>query len=203
MSGGAHPRPLRFGETSAENDGNGGARTPFKIKTMATTTHRLTLEEFRSQYADEKPYYEYWFGEAIQKSVATWLHAVLQVLLCDLLREAGYKSGSEVELRVVEDWQPKADVIGAISVDQSYPTKPVDVVAEVLSPDDKMSRVFEKCRQYERIGIPQILIFDPESKTAWEWSHQMKNLERISELVLPNGSRINVETIWNEMDRRK
>jgi Uma2 family endonuclease len=39
-------------------------------------------------------------------------------------------------------------VIGAISVDQSYPTKPVDVVAEVLSPDDKMSRVFEKCRQY-------------------------------------------------------
>ena len=38
----------------------------------------LTLEEFRDRYAGEKPYYEYWDGEAIQKSHATSLHGLIQ-----------------------------------------------------------------------------------------------------------------------------
>src|SRR5579875_1491528 len=112
---------------------------------MATVTRPLTLEEFRYRYAYEKPYYEYWFGEAVQKSVPTWLHAVLQQLLCELLRQAGYKSGPEVELRIVDDWQPKPDVIGVTSMETEYPEKPFEIVAEVLSPDDPMPRVFEKC----------------------------------------------------------
>lgn len=63
---------------------------------MATVSKPLTKEEFRSLYAGKKPYFEYWFGEAIQKSMPTWLHGVLQGILRDLLRNAGYKSGSEL-----------------------------------------------------------------------------------------------------------
>ena len=174
-----------------------------KIGFMGTTTPLLTLEEFQSCYAGKKPYYEYWFGKAIQKSVPTWLHAVLQKLLCDVLQEAGYKSAPEVELRIDPDWQPKPDVIGATNIDEDYPTKPVEIVAEVLSPEDKMVQVYEKCRQYERIGIGQIFVFDPNSKTAWMWSCDKTNLERIAELMLPNGRRIQVQSIWDELDRRK
>lgn len=170
---------------------------------MATITQPLTLQQFRTCYADQKPYYEYWFGKAIQKSVPTWLHAVLQKLLCDVLQQAGYKSGPEVELRIDPDWQPKPDVIGATNIDEEYPTKPVEIVAEVLSPDDKMLQVYEKCRQYERIGIDQIFVFDPKSKMAWIWSRDQSNLERIVELILPNGRRIDVQSIWDELDRRK
>ncbi len=170
---------------------------------MATATHPLTIEEFRARYANEKPYYEYWFGEAVQKSVPTWLHGVLQALLCEMLREAGYKSGTEVELRVVDDWQPKPDVIGATHVEETYPTKPPDVVIEVLSPDDRMHDVFRKCRQYARIGIPAIFVLDPESKDAWVWSRHTDNLERASTLDLPNGRTIPTHLVWEEMDRRK
>jgi hypothetical protein len=38
----------------------------------------LTVEEFRVRYAGEKPYYEFWAGEAIQKSHATSLHGLIQ-----------------------------------------------------------------------------------------------------------------------------
>ena len=47
---------------------------------MATAIDLLSVEEFRQRYADEKPYYEYWFGEAVQKTVPTWLHSLLQII---------------------------------------------------------------------------------------------------------------------------
>ncbi len=72
---------------------------------MATVTQPLSLEEFRSRYRQQKPYFEYWFGEAIQKTVPTWLHGVLQRVIGEALRRAGYKSGSEVELRIDPQWE--------------------------------------------------------------------------------------------------
>jgi Uma2 family endonuclease len=170
---------------------------------MATVANNLlTLEEFRNRYADEKPYYEYWFGEAIQKSGPFWLHCLLQAILTEILTRAGYRAGPELELRIDSDWQPKADVAAALTIEHPYPTKPIDVVAEVLSPDDRMSRVFEKCRQYARIGIVKIFVLDPESKSAWEWDRETDNLERILSINLPNGENIAVAEIWSELDRR-
>ena len=169
---------------------------------MATAINLLTLEEFRSRYAEEKPYYEYWFGEAVQKSVSTWLHSLLVKVLLYALDQAGYVSGAELELRINQDWQPKPDVAAAISVEHPYPTKPIDVVVEVLSPDDRMQRVIEKCLQYVRIGIPAIFVMDPELRYAWEWSRKTENLERISTMLLPNGEQISVADLWKELDLR-
>jgi Uma2 family endonuclease len=169
---------------------------------MATATHLLTLQEFRERYAEEKPYFEYWFGEAVQKSANTWLHSLLQGILAEILNHSGYRSGPELELRIASDWQPKADVAAALEIEHPYPTKAVDVVAEILSPDDRMSRVFEKCRQYARIGITKIFVLDPESKAIWEWSRETGNLERVSMMNLPNGRNIAVADVWSELDLR-
>ena len=167
---------------------------------MGSATQTLTLEEFRTRYADEKPYYEYWFGEAVQKSVPTLLHSLLVGILVQFLKLAGYRSGPELELRIDPQWQPKADVAGLSIVELPYPTKPIDVVAEVLSPDDRMMQVYEKCRQYARIGILKIFVLDPQYRYAWEWSRTTENLERISEMQLPNGKPISVQSVWVELD---
>ena len=170
---------------------------------MATTAaNLLTLEEFRARYADEKPYYEYWFGEAVQKSVPTWLHVLLQSILTDLFKQAGYKSGPELELRIDPDWQPKPDVAAAETIEHPYPTKPIEIVAEVLSPEDSMTRVFRKCRNYARIGIANIYVFDPESRDVWQWDRQSQNLSLIDTLLLPNGRSIDVLRIWQELDNQ-
>ncbi len=170
---------------------------------MATAPRLLSLEEFRERYAGEKPYYEFWFGEAVQKSVPTWLHSLLQAILTEILNRSGYRSGPEVELRVDPDWQPKADVAAALVVEHPYPTKPVDVVVEILSPEDRMSRVFEKCRQYSRIGVLKIFVLDPELQYAWEWSRLTENLERTTVMTLPNSRHIDLADVWQELDRRK
>jgi hypothetical protein len=36
---------------------------------MATASRPLTLDEFHARYRGQKPHFEYWFGEAIQKAV--------------------------------------------------------------------------------------------------------------------------------------
>ncbi len=168
---------------------------------MATATSQLTLRQFREQYASESGY-EYWFGEVVRKAVPTWLHALLQQLLGDVLIQAGYRSGPELTLRIDPEWEPRPDVAASLVIEQPYPTKPIDIVAEVLSPEDRMSRVFEKCRLYARAGIGQIYLFDPELRFAWEWSRENENLERIAEMRLPNGKTISVQAIWEELDRR-
>ena len=90
-------------------------------------------------------------------SLPTWLHSILQALLAEVLTWAGYTAGSELELRIDPDWEPKPDVSAALKIEQPYPTRPIDIVAEVLSPGDDMHTVHEKCEQYARIGIFQIL----------------------------------------------
>ncbi len=169
---------------------------------MATARlNLLSLEEFRERYAEEKPYFEYWFGEAIQKSVPTVLHVVLVSILLAALKEAGYKCGPELELRIDPGWQPKADVAAWTRIEGRYPTEPVDVIVEVLSSEDRMQRVLLKCRNYQRIGVPAIFVMDPEFHDAWEWSRATQNLERISTMALPNGKHIAVEELWSKLQK--
>ena len=79
---------------------------------MAAVAGKLTLLEFQSQYEHADRSYEYWYGEAVPKGMPTWIHGLLQVIISQLLTEAGYLAGSEVELRIVPDAHPKPDVIG-------------------------------------------------------------------------------------------
>lgn len=165
---------------------------------MATVLQPLSLEEFRTRYRDEKPYFEYWFGEAVQKTRPTWLHSVLQRIVGEALLRAGYKSGSEVELRIDPEWEPVPDVIGTLKPIKDYPTEPVEIVVEILSPDDKLMRVIQKCHHYERIGTERIFVMDPVDKLAWQW--KSGSLEAITQLLLPNG--VAIDEIWRQLDEQ-
>lgn len=167
---------------------------------MATAPQLLTLEEFRSRYGQQKPYYEYWFGEPVQKSMPTWLHAVLQGIMCEALRRAGYKAGSEVELRIDPSWEPVPDVIGTLKPITGYPTQPVEIVVEILSPDDKLVHLARKCQQYQRIGTDCIFVLDPLHRFAWQWN--AGSLEAITELRLPNGVALVLEEIWRQLSEQ-
>jgi Uma2 family endonuclease len=168
----------------------------------AVTQEHLTLEEFHAfeHSRTDGPRYEYWFGKAVPKAMPTWLHSELQALLLGLLKQLGYYSAIELELRILPDWHPKPDVAAASFREQPYPTKPIEIVAEVLSPTDKPSEVNEKCRNYEKCGIGQIYVFDPQKRTAEIW--MADRLVAIEMLRLPNGVTYPVSAIWNELDRR-
>ncbi|MBV8896570.1 MAG: Uma2 family endonuclease [Acidobacteriaceae bacterium] len=162
---------------------------------MATAAAKLTVAEFESQYGQEKPYYEYWHGEPVQKSMPTWLHSFLQNILVNLLAQAGYRAAGEVKLKIDPDFQPIPDVVATRQrVQLPYPTTALDVVIEILSESDPHSRLMTKLRIYETWGFEQIYVVDPDSRTVFRWYDH--RLEEVTEIAT-----IPIERIWSALDQ--
>ena len=165
---------------------------------MAPATTHLTVDEYDRRYGHQSGW-EYWFGEARRKPVPTYLHGILQILLGDLLRLAGYVASVESELRNVPDWHPRPYVAGVLGeVEGKYPAKPIDVAFEVLSDDDD---IVTKCRHYSRIEVPQVFVFDAEAKTIARWNGEA--LMPVVDVELANGVIITGATIWSQLENRR
>jgi Uma2 family endonuclease len=163
---------------------------------------KISVEQYQAEFANEHGV-EYWFGEVVRKGLGTKRHGILQALLIQLLFEAGYIASSEVDLRISRHFQPRPDVMGDLDPDElGYPTKPFDIVAEVLSPDDSPQRVLEKCQHYTELGIAQIYVFDPVERTAQQWNASKQVLEEISVMKLTNGRELTTQAIWQAFDLR-
>ena len=163
----------------------------------ASTTF-LTVNEYENLYGNESGW-EYWFGEARRKPVPTKFHGILQALLAELLRLAGYISPVEAELRNVADWRPRPDVYGVVEeFEGAYPTRPVDVVFEVSSDGDE---ILTKCKHYTEIQIPAICVFDPAAQAITSWDGA--NLVPVTDVKLANGVTITGATIWSEFAKRQ
>jgi len=150
---------------------------------MNVVAEKLTLEQFRATYAECKPYYELLDGEAFQKAVPTDPHSSLQLVLCFLLKELGFKPRPELTLAISEKWEPVPDVCCLLGPadEEPYPTRPIPVAIEILSPDDRFTRVIKKCRRYAEWGIADILVFDPIGREAWFWDKATADLARIQQ----------------------
>ena len=163
---------------------------------MVAVAENLTFAEFQAEYAKRDQSYEFWYGQAIPKSMPTWIHGLLQVIIAELLKDAGYVAGSEVELRIDPAAHPKPDVIATRSnVETPYPTKAVDVVVEILSADDSMTYLVEKCQTYQAWGFPGIYVVDSKSRLVFRWTGQA--LEITNSL-----SSVPAAKIWQELDLR-
>jgi Uma2 family endonuclease len=149
---------------------------------MGAVSEKLTAGTFHELYADRKPYFELLDGEAVQKALGTRLHSTLQVLLCVMLEELGFKSQPELTLAIDEAWRPIPDVCGIAGPEEDpYPTHAVAVAIEVLSPDDRFTRVIQKCRRYAEWGVKDILVFDPVGREAWCWDAVAGDLSRVKD----------------------
>ena len=159
-----------------------------------TSQPMLTVEEFERDYGCEKPHYEFWRGEAVQKSLPTWMHGLLQRIIMQLLNASGYKAGSEVKLKIEATFHPVPDIIATRGlVEQPYPTKALEVVVEILSPEDSMFRVLTKCRAYQNWGFEHIYVVDPMERIVFRWVET--RLEQVDTLA-----GIATFEIWKALD---
>ena len=138
---------------------------------MAAQTSPLSLTEFHKLYDGAKPAYEYWHGTALQKSMPTALHSVVQMMLAFLLEKAGWNTAPEVRLKVVSEVEPVPDLIAVRGkLKNPYPTVAPELCVEILSPSDKLSKALDKARSYISWGTEAVWIIDPEKRTAWTLS---------------------------------
>lgn len=162
---------------------------------MVAVAENLTLSEFQAQYEKGEQSYEYWRGRAIPKGMPTWIHGAIQIIIGELLRAAGYFVGSEVELRIDFDARPKPDVIATRDpAENPYPTKAVDIVVEILSPNDSMSYVVEKCQNYHAWGFLGVYVIDPTSRLVFRWTGQALEISA-------SFASIPAARIWEELDK--
>jgi Uma2 family endonuclease len=56
------------------------------------------------------------------------------------------------------------------------------IVVEIKSPDDTLDEVIEKCLEYTALGIPNIVVLDPDQKRQYLFAANA--LQLVSSLVL-------------------
>jgi Uma2 family endonuclease len=165
----------------------------------AVPEQKLSLQEFHARYDGEKPYYEYWDGEAVRKSIPTLLHSLIQGILLRLLNGIGYRAGAEVTLKLDHAYEPIPDVIAFDGpIGDPYPTSAFEVAIEIY-PDDSFSRVLRKCKLYEKWGIRQIIVIDPKDRLVWRFEN---GAPQETDIVARRGdASIPAQTLWDEVDR--
>ena len=117
----------------------------------------------------EKPTCEYRDGVLYPKSMATTFHGLLEFMLVLMLRKLGLPAASEVTVRLSPAKFLVPDVIAAPVLQSPYPTEPVLLCCEILSPEDRLGTMLSKCEEYHAWGVPFCWVIDPIKRTAWEY----------------------------------
>ena len=131
----------------------------------------VSVEEYLS--TSYKPNCEYVDGVLYPKPMPTWMHGLLQSHLAMLINQgfAQFAAASEVtvQIRTGKYLVPDLIVQRRDSIQAPYPSVPVHLCVEVLSPDDRMSEAFAKCEEYHAWGAQTTWVLDPEEQRAWEY----------------------------------
>jgi Uma2 family endonuclease len=132
-----------------------------------STTATVSVEDYLRR--TEKPYCEYVDGVLYPKAMSTTLHALIQKILMRLLDLQGVQTLSEVHVRLSPTKYLIPDVIATSKIEHPYPTEPVLLCVEVLSPEDRVGATLAKCEQYHAWGVPFCWVIDPEKQSGWQY----------------------------------
>jgi len=117
----------------------------------------------------EKPHCEYVDGVLHPKALSTTFHARAQYKLLVLLDRQGVEALAEVTVRITPTKYLIPDVIASPVIQSPYPTEPVLLCVEILSPEDRVGAMLAKCEQYHAWGVPFCWVIDPEKQAAWQY----------------------------------
>ncbi|MGC2658066.1 MAG: Uma2 family endonuclease [Bryobacteraceae bacterium] len=144
-----------------------------------STSALMTVEEYLK--LDVKPYCEYIDGAIYPKTVPTFLHGFVQLLLGSLLiaHTRQFIASSEVRIRVRPGKYliPDIVVVRREHYEHPYPTKAAYLCIEIVSPDDKLEELLAKCEEYHAWGVPYCWVVDPEQRTAWSYDRGAESVK--------------------------
>ena len=171
-----------------------------RVEAMATVTHPLTLEEFRSRYGQQKPHFESGSERQSRRQCRHGCTPCCRESCARLYGEPDTNPVPRWSCEIDPQWEPVPDVIATLQSINDYPTEPVEIVVEILSPDDKLMYIIKKCHHYERIGTERVFVLDPVEKLAWQWNSG--SLEAVTQLLLPNGAAVALDEVWRQLDEQ-
>ena len=141
------------------------------MELMSPTATLISADEYLRLSC--KPNCEYRDGVLIQKPMPTRKHSQTQFRVNKFIDAhfPEFEAGPELTCRLRESRYlvPDVAVQRKDRIQDPYPTDPIHLCVEILSPDDRLSEVIAKCEEYLAWGAPMVWIIDPVNRVAWEF----------------------------------
>jgi Uma2 family endonuclease len=163
---------------------------------VMSTTALMPVEEYLR--LSGKPTCEYRDGVLFPKPMPTKFHGALEVMLVLMLRKLGLEAYPEVSVRLSPTRYLVPDVIAAPAIQSPYPTEPVLICCEILSPDDRLGAMLAKCEEYHAWGVPFCWVIDPVKRTAWEY-HAGAEPVRVSVVLGAGEYSVSLEELFSAL----
>ncbi|MGH9584958.1 MAG: Uma2 family endonuclease [Bryobacteraceae bacterium] len=169
---------------------------------MASTT-TVSLEEYlHSVY---EPDAEYLDGEVVERSVGETDHGGVQGILVTWLRNRRKQLGIHVFPETRTQVAPRRFRVPDIAVTLKKPSgrvlvEPPLLCIEILSPEDRASRMEARIDDYFAFGVPYVWVIDPRGRRAWSYTRDRKR--EAADLLTTDEPRIELrmEEIFAELD---
>ena len=113
---------------------------------------------------------EYLDGQIVERNVGDNSHSMVQGRLAGIFHEVSKRNVLHLrpELRVRTGPARYRVVDLAIFQGQApterFPSSPPHIVIEIVSPDDRFTKIVEKLDEYHRWGAPHVWLVDPNSR---------------------------------------
>ena len=141
------------------------------MELMSPTATLISADEYLRLSC--KPNCEYRDGVLTQKPMPTRKHALIQRSVNRLIDAlfSDFEGVPELTVRLSKSRYlvPDVAVQRKDRIQDPYPTDPIHLCVEILSPDDRLSQVVAKCEEYLAWGVPMVWIIDPVNRVAWEF----------------------------------
>ena len=129
----------------------------------------------------------------------TKFHGLLEFILVAMLRKLGLDAVAKVTVRLSPSKFLVPDVIAAPVLQSPYPTDPVLLCCEILSPEDRLGAILARCEEYHAWGVRFRWVIDPVKRTAWEY-HSAMEPERVTGILRAGEISANLEELFSALD---
>ncbi len=165
--------------------------------TIMSSTTLVTVEEYLRN--SEKPNREYRDGVVYPKAYSTKFHSIIQRALLMLLRGPEMQALPELTVQISPTKYLLPDVVMATDFPGPYPTDPLQLCCEILSPEDRLGAMLGKCEEYHAWGVPYCWVIDPVKRTAWEYHSGLEPL-RVATDLRAGELAVNLEELFSKLD---
>jgi len=128
-----------------------------------TATHRIGVDEYLHMCFE--PHAEYVEGQIVERSVPNEEHSSMQSYLIEQLRLLGRGHNFVVRPELRIQTTPSRFRIPDLCL-RHRETDQIELTIEIISPDDALSEVWQKIREYLNLGIPAVWLIDPATRTG-------------------------------------
>lgn len=132
-----------------------------------------------------RPDCDYVDGEVIERNVGELSHSLVQGILVgifrDLAKSQPIRVAPELRNRVSATRYRVPDICVMLKSQKPEPVlnSPPFLCVEILSPEDRMTRVLERVKEYFAFGVAYVWVIDPETRTAYSYTaeegHQVRD----------------------------